>query len=199
MKVLLVDTHPTMRLGVRAILEREEDVDLVEEAESLKGALEICEDHDPDVVVLDLDLKGEGSGTKLCGEIKARPEPPRVVVHTARGSEEDAFLSLRLSGADSYVHKSEEPTKLLETIRETHAGRKVWLLGDGESSANGGTAPESGVLSLTPREKEVLGLLIKRHTNSEISAELSISLQTVKNHVSNILKKFGVSSRTELL
>lgn len=195
-KVLLVDEHPTTRVGLETILEVQEDMQAAGATGNAEEALRLVGEEDPDVVVLDLALDGPGSGLELCREIKALSDPPGVVVHTAQNSEE-TVISCRISGVDSYVYKGEEPNKLLEAIRETSSGKRVWFLGGGE----GGPSPDlpANGIYLTPKEKEIFALLIKRYTNAQISEELSISLQTTKNHVSSILKKFEVASRTDLV
>ena len=130
--------------------------------------------------------------------LKSRSEAPGVVVHTAHNSVEDVFTS-QLSGADSFVHKGEVTQKLVEAVKETHAGRRVWLLGEGRRNPHPPTVPHGeDDPRLTRREKEVFHLLLGRYTNAEIAQELSISLQTTKNHVSSVLRKLGVQSRSGL-
>lgn len=195
-KVLLVDDQPAMRVGLKAILEAEDDLQTTGATGDADEALRLAGDTGPDVVVLELELNGSGGGLELCREIKSMPKPPGVVIHTAQNSEE-YVISCRISGADSYVYKGEEPNKLLEAIRETSFGKRVWFLG-GQGGGPNPDLPPNGIY-LTPKEKEIFTLLVKRYTNAQISEELSISLQTTKNHVSNVLKKFEVESRTDLL
>jgi DNA-binding NarL/FixJ family response regulator len=195
-KILVVDQHPVMRLGIMALLRPENDIRTIGAAEGVDDALRLIGEEQPDIVVLDFSLKGLQSGTELCRQIKSRLNPPRVIFYTAHHAEEQLFLC-RLSGADSYVHKEEEPEKLIEAIRQTHAGKRVWFISDGEGyKLNRRTTFEQA--SLTPREREVLGLMLKRYANSHIAKELGISLQTVKNHASNVLRKLGVNRRTDL-
>jgi DNA-binding NarL/FixJ family response regulator len=103
-----------------------------------------------------------------------------------------------LSGADGFLHKGEDYTKLPEAVRRTHAGERVWLLGGDVERAEDEVLRSSQEAPLTPRESEVLALVLKRYTNAEISERLSISLQTTKNHVSSIPRKLGKHSRREL-
>lgn len=196
MKVLVVDQHPVMRLGIVTLLRPENDMQTIGVAESIDGALRIMADEQPDIVVLDFILRGPQSGTELCRQIKSRPNPPGVVIYTVNHAEEELFLC-QLSGADSYVHKDEEPDRLIEAIRATHAGKRVWFIGGEETSdANRRAVYEQACL--TPRERQIFALILKRHTNAHIARELGISLQTVKNHSSNVLRKLGVSRRTDL-
>lgn len=196
-KVLVVDEQPIVREGTKAVLEAERDMVFSGEAGSAPEAFDLVTETDPDVVILDLDLKGEEDGLELCRGMKSLPDPPGVVVHTMHNSQEELFSS-RISGADSFVHKGEDPGKLLEAIRETHSGKKVWFLGEDNPTPDD---PHSSTANneLTTKEKQIFNLLVRRLTNSEIAAELSISHQTVKNHVSSVLRKLGASSRTDLL
>lgn len=197
MRVLLVEDHPTMRLGLKSVLEVHSDIEVVGEAENVVEALGYTREKTPEIVVLDLRLKGERSGIELCREIKSLPDPPRVVVYTAHNSEEEIF-SCRLSGAESYVHKGEDSKKLVEAIRETHVGKRVWLLGGEAEEADAWLQSFSETSSLTPREKEVFALMVRGFSNARITAELSISPQTTKNYVSSIFKKLSITRREEL-
>jgi len=195
-KVLVVDEQPTMRLGVWRAIEAEKDMLPVGEARNAEETLKLVEEIHPDVIVLDLALRGEGSGTKLLRKLKSLPDAPGAVVHTARNSKEDVFLS-RLSGADSFVYKGEEPVRLIEAVKETYSGRRVWFLGEERRDLS--ARSDVNESSLTQREKEIFFLLLRRYTNAEIAKELSIGLQTTKNHVSSVLRKLGAERRTDLL
>lgn len=197
MKVLVVEKHPVMRLGIVALLRTEDNVQTVCVAESTDDAARIVASEQPDIVVLDLMLKGRQSGTELCRQIKLAPGPPGVVVYTDNDAEEDLFLC-QLSGADSYVHKGEEPDQLLEAIRATFAGKRVWFIGSEGTPAPDRQQATRQHACLTPRERQIFTFMLKRHTNSHIAKELGISLQTVKNHSSNVLRKLGVNRRTDL-
>jgi DNA-binding NarL/FixJ family response regulator len=196
MKVLVVDKQPVMRLGIAALLRPENDIRPIGSAASLHEALGVMATEQPDIVVLDFMLKGQQSGTELCRQIKSRPDPPGVVVYTANHTEQQLFLC-RLSGADSYVHKDEEPERLIEAIRATHAGKRVWFIGGAEAS-NHNKSAVCEQASLTPREQQIFTLMLKRHTNSDIAEALGISVQTVKNHTSRILRKLHLRRRTDL-
>ncbi len=197
MKILVVDRHPVMRLGLVALLRTEDDILTICVAESGDDAASIVETEQPDIVVLDFILKGQQSGTELCRQIKSAPDPPGIVVYTDNDAEVDLFLC-QLSGADSYVHKDEEPDRLLEAIRATHAGKRVWFIGrEGTPDPNRQQTVRQHAC-LTPRERQIFSFMLKRYTNSHIAKELGISTQTVKNHSSNVLRKLGVNRRTDL-
>jgi NarL family two-component system response regulator LiaR len=121
-----------------------------------------------------------------------------VLVYTAFNSSKDMASSF-LSGADGFVYKGAEFGRLLASVKDTCAGKRVWVPGvetTVQSSRLQRAVEESG---LTPKEREVLGFMLQRFTNSQIAHELYVELPTVKTHVSHILRKLGLSSRYELL
>ena len=197
MRILLVEDHPTLRFGLKLLLGSAGSFEVVGEVENAADAVRLAHDLRPDLVILDLRL-GEGSGIEACREIKALPDAPRVLVFTAHTSAEDVAGAV-LAGADSYLHKGTEGPKLLEAVERTHAGGRVWLMpAENKEEAEIRLKKNSDKARLTPREKEVLALILKRRTNAEIAEELYISLYTAKNHVSSILRKLGLKSRREL-
>jgi len=169
---------------------------VVGEAGDAEEALRLVAEARPDVIVMDLALGDEGGGAELLRRLKSLPDAPGAVVHTARNSKEDMFTS-RLAGADSFVYKGEEPVRLIEAVKETYSGRRVWFLGEERQDLP--ARSDVGGPSLTQREEEVFYLLLRRYTNAEIAEELSIGLQTTKNHVSSVLRKLGAERRTDLL
>lgn len=197
MKILIVDKHPVTRLGLEALLHPLDDISSVFAAESGEDAVSMVAIEQPDIVVLDFVLKGQQTGTELCRQIKSAPHPPGVVMYTDNDAEEDLLLC-QLSGADSYVHKDEEPDRLLEAIRVTCAGKRVWFMGWDRTPNHSQLPTVYRHACLTPRERQILSFMLKRYTNSHIAKELGISVQTVKNHTSSILRKLGVSRRADL-
>ncbi|WP_219413380.1 response regulator [Pseudonocardia nigra] len=195
-RVVLAEDHPIVLVGLHTVVSSQPDLELVGEAATADEVLALTRERRPDVVVLPLRLEGELKGVEICREIKSSGAA-QVLIYTSYNSGEDAAACL-LSGADSFVHKGEDPVRLLETIRATAAGRRVWLLGGetrDESSRVQRLVESSG---LTRREQEVLGLVLQRRTNAEIAQELFLGLPTVKTHVSSILRKLGLRSRQEL-
>jgi DNA-binding NarL/FixJ family response regulator len=196
-RILLVDDHPTVRFGLKHLLASTDWAEVVGEAENATDAVWLVQDLRPDLVLLDLRL-GKDSGIEVCREIKALPGAPRVLVFTAHASVED-IAGATLAGADGYLHKGVAGDKILDAVRRTHAGQRVWLLpAENEDEAADRIRETSGEARLTPKEKEVFALVLKRRTNPEIADELYISLYTVKNHVSSILRKLGLKSRREI-
>ena len=196
MRLLLVDDHPTVLFGLKHLL-GSAGFEVAGEAGNAAEAVRLAEALHPDLVLLDLRL-GEDSGIEACREIKALPHTPRVLVFTAHASVEDV-AGATLAGADGYLHKGVAGEELLDAIRRTHAGVRVWLLpAENQEEAAARMRKTSDEARLTPKEKEVFALVLKRRTNPEIASDLYISLYTVKNHVSSILRKLGLKSRREI-
>ncbi len=196
MRILLVEDHPIVRLGLKAAIETQPDMRVVGEAETAADGARAARALRPAVVVLALRLEGELCGPDLCREIKRAARPPAVLVYTAFDSAADASASY-LAGADGFLHRRTAPDRLLTSIRDTHAGRRVWVPREhpGESPTTA-TSPPSA--RLTPREHEVLGLILLRNTNAQIAERLSLALPTVKTHVRGVLRKLGAGSRRDL-
>lgn len=195
--IVLVEDHPAIRLGLRSVLEAQADLKVVAEARSSEEALALVTQYRPDLVVLPLRLEGELRGVELCRELVSLAHAPKVLIYSAYNSPDDASASF-LSGAHSFVHKGEETGRLLETIRATLDGRRVWLLGTEPNDSVAQLEQHIEKSRLTSRESEVLGFMLQRFTNAQIANELFIELPTVKTHVRSILSKLGISSRREL-
>lgn len=198
MKILLVDDHPAMRYGVRYLLDAAEGMEVVGEAASAAEAVRLARELRPDFVLLDLRLEGEDSGIEACREIKGGPNAPLVVLFTAHTGAEDVAAAV-LAGADGYLHKGIGGESLAEALRRVEGGEKVWLLTTANEEARSRVEGAAGEARLTPKEREVLTLMLRRYTNAEIASELYISLYTAKNHVSSILRKLGLKSRRDLV
>jgi NarL family two-component system response regulator LiaR len=196
-RIVLVEDHPIVRLGLKTVLDAQPDMAVVGEAQTPAEAVEITASLRPDLAILALRLQGELCGVEVCREIKNLPDTPAVLIYSAFNSNE-AIASCFLSDADGFVYKGAESGRLLSSIRDTYAGRRAWVSGveSKEHSAQLRRAVEES--GLTPKEREVLGFMLQRFTNSQIAGELYIELPTVKTHVSSILRKLGLSSRQEL-
>jgi DNA-binding NarL/FixJ family response regulator len=174
-----------------------EDVKVVGEAESAKEALWLAEELEPDLVILDLRL-GDGScGIETCREIKSLPEPPRVLVYTAYNALPD-LAGATLAGADGYFHKGADHDVFVGAVRSAAAGETVWEAGVSPEETRAYVRYLAKLARLTRKEKQILDLVHKDRTNGQIARELFVNVQTVKNHVRNILRKFGVENRKDL-
>lgn len=195
--ILLVEDHPVARLGLRYLIDAQSDLHVLAEARTAEEAVDLSSRHHPDLVVLPLRIGGQLKGVELCRELVALEHRPRVLIYTSYNAPEDASASF-LSGAHSFVHKSEEAGQLIMAIHGTLAGRHLWLLGNEQSDAAAHLDHHVQTAGLTKREREVLGWMLQRFTNAQIAKELFIELPTVKTHVRRILAKLGVSNRREL-
>ena len=196
--VLLVDECPIVRRGVCAVLDDEEDLTVVGEASDVEAGLNLADDLEPDLIVVsDLDAEDAAGGSGLCRELKKSLKPYRVLIYTARNSHQNTY-SCYLAGADGFVHKGEEPHRLVDAIRQVLSGKRVWLLGGVPTGLQPDPPFASEKPRLTAKEQEILALMLERLTNRQISAALCVSLDTVKTHVRHVYRKLGVSSRKEL-
>ena len=195
-KTLLVDDHPVTRLGIRSLLETTEDLTVVGEAGDAEEAVRLAARLDPDLVVLDLRLGENGDGMEVCRRLKAFSAPPRILIYSAFSRAED-LASATVAGADGYFHKGEEYLEFPGIVRRVCGGERVWFVDTtAEPRLDPGAASKGP--ALTPKEREVFALMLKRYSNAEVGRALYMSLPTVKTHVKHILGKVGLKSRKEL-
>jgi DNA-binding NarL/FixJ family response regulator len=190
--VLIVDDHPVVRRGLRALLEVQEGIEVAGEAGDGDTALALAAEHTPDVILLDLKLPGV-DGIAVLGALKARDSTARVLVLTSATEPALASLALR-SGAAGLLYKDVDPDALVRAIRSVHDGH---LLLAAEAAVTLMPASGSGLDALTSREREVLTELTHGRSNREVARALRISEKTVKAHVSSVLAKLGVQDRTQ--
>jgi two-component system nitrate/nitrite response regulator NarL len=200
--VLVVDDHPLFRKGVVQLLAMEPSIELVGEAGNRAQALALLRRHEPDLTLLDLNLKAE-SGLDILAEIKAEDPSRRVVMLTVSDAAEDLMGAIR-AGADGYLLKDMEPEQLLERIRASLAGETVIgealaarLAGALRQEAQEAVGLRRDLALLTDREQQVLSCLAEGQSNKRIARTLSITEGTVKVHVKNLLKKLAFRSRVE--
>ena len=201
-RVLVVDDHAVVRRGLRAFLDSEPDLEVVGDAEGGAQALELVarlasEGRRPDVVVMDLQMEPV-DGIDSTRQIRARYSEVEVVALTSFGEEERVHAALE-AGASGYLLKDSDADEVSAAIRAAHRGELPLdpaiaraLTSSFRSGSRDG--PDAG---LTMREREVLRLLGAGKTNKEIGAELKISERTARTHVSNILSKLDLTSRTQ--
>ena len=191
-RIMLVDDHPVVRAGLRALVDGQEDLSVVAEADSLASAVAAVETERPDVVLMDLSLgEGEAGGAEITAAVRAMATPPEVLVLTTYDTESDILRALE-AGARGYLLKDAPPTELFAGIRATARGDTV-LAPSVAATLVRRTAP--GASSITEREVEVLELLSRGLGNKEMARELFVSEATVKSHLSHIYTKLGVDTR----
>jgi DNA-binding NarL/FixJ family response regulator len=207
--VMLVDDHPVFRQGLRRVLESEDDLDVVAEVDDGSEALRLAKQLVPNVLLLDINLPGM-NGLQVARALKDTLLDINIIMLTAYHDDQQVFHSVR-AGASAYFPKDVSPRRLIEAIRLVHQGSYVvedrvlekpqvgeWLL---EQFEQVDTVAEgdwgSMLIPLSPREMEILQHIAQGKSNKEIAYELGISRQTVKNHMTSILRKLAVNDRTQ--
>jgi two-component system NarL family response regulator len=189
-RILLADDHPVVRLGLRAMLEAEPDLEVVGEAVDGAGAVAAFAEHRPDVTLLDLRMPGLTGPETITAIRKLAPEA-NIIVVTTYDSDEDVFRAVQ-AGARGYLLKDTFAEGMLEAIRNVHAGRRLI-----DPAVAARLMDRLNEPSLTAREMEVLELVARGMTNREIGAALSVGEETVKAHLKHVFVKLGASDRTE--
>jgi DNA-binding NarL/FixJ family response regulator len=196
LKILIVEDHPAMRVALSTAVTVSGVGTVVGEVGDARSAAASARELGPDLIVLDVQLSSGDTGITVCRDIKALPAAPRVLVYTATCSSSDVAACF-LSGADGFIHKTAPYAELIDGLRAVARGDVVRWLGPGHTSDP--RLDDLSTAALTPRELEVLALVLQRYTNAEISRKLFLSYQTTKNHVSSVLRKLGARSRQDLL
>jgi len=195
-RVVIVDDHVLVRSGLEVVLGMFEDIELVAQAGDGDEAIRLCREHHPDVVLMDLVMPGGTSGVEATKEVLASCPGVKVVALTSFGEDELIHETLR-AGAIGYLMKNVTADELADAVRAAHAGRSTLAPEAADVLVRSVSAPPQGADSLTAREREVLKLMADGLTNADIGERLVIGVATVKTHVSSIIAKLGVSTRTE--
>jgi two-component system response regulator NreC len=200
-KLILVDDHEIVRIGLRMLLQAQPDIEIVAEASSGEEAIELVQIHQPDVVLMDVTMPGM-NGMEATRQLKASFPSVAVLALTIH-EEEDYFFQMLHAGASGYVPKRVAADELIRAIHTVYQG-EVFLHSSVASALvkdflhQGGITSDVELSSLTEREQEVLTLIARGLTNKQIGQQLDISPKTVARHRDNVAKKLGLSSRAEL-
>jgi DNA-binding NarL/FixJ family response regulator len=207
-QILIAEDHALFRQGVRRVLSMEPDLQVTGEAQDGKEAIMLAQKLQPDVILMDINMPKQ-NGLQATRDIKSAMENVAIIVLTAYDDEEQLFLALR-SGASAYFSKEVLPDTLINAIRVVSQGKYVvgeqimdhqqlhrWLLRRFEDLALNGGEDGKTLMPLTSREMEILEHITRGASNKAIAQALGISQQTVKNHMSSILRKLSVADRTE--
>ena len=195
-RILVVDDHPMVRSGV-AFLVQDTEIEIIGEASSGEQAVAKVKELSPDLVLIDIQMAG-GDGLTALGQIKAeRPHWPVLILSTFNNP---LYVGQAMAlGASGYLLKGCEREELLQAITRAAAGKSAWTRSEIRRVSGALSTPRLPDIDvpLTEREAEVLRLLALGKTNKQIARTLSISFETVKEHVQHILNKVGVSDRTQ--
>jgi len=207
-KILIVDDHALFRVGIRSVLEREPDLEIVGEADDPRSALVAALETSPDIILMDLSLPAPG-GIEATRRIK-RELPSAGIILLASDEDEDALFDAIKAGAAAFILKDVVPDDLVTIIRRVSDGEflindKVFatpavasrVLKEFRELAVYGQEAAPIFAPLSPREVQILDNIAQGMTNKQVAYALSISEQTVKNHMSSILRKLSVNDRTQ--
>jgi DNA-binding NarL/FixJ family response regulator len=198
LRIFLVDDHEVVRRGVRDMLEAEDDFEVVGEAGTVEEALNRIHAVSPDVAVLDVRLP-DGSGVELCRELRANHPSIACLMLTSFDDDEALFEAI-VAGAAGYVLKQVKGNDIVNAVRKVGAGAS--LLDPSMTSRvmerlRSGSNEDPRLAALSGQERRILELLADGKSNRQIAAEMFLAEKTVKNYVSNLLSKMGMSRRTE--
>ncbi len=198
-KILLVDDHEVVRMGLRTLLERRDNIAVVGEAGTVEEAIAAAERTEPDVIVMDIRLP-DGNGVDACREIRSHRLETKVIMLTSYADDEAIYGSI-MAGASGYLLKQTRGQDLASAIERVAAGeslldpgitekvlKRMRELAEGESD---------DLAALTPQERKIIGLIAEGKTNKEIAEDVFLSDKTVKNYVSSILSKLNLRRRSE--
>lgn len=188
-RILAVDDHPLVRQGVAGLIGVQSDMELVGEAANGREAIQLFRAHRPDITLMDLQMP-EMNGLDAIIAILGEFPQARIIVLTTYAGDMQVLRALK-AGAQAYLLKSTLHKELLETIRAVHAGKKFL-----SAEASYQLAQHATDDALTPAEVRVLRLIAEGNANKEIAAQLSVSEDTIKGQVKNILSKLGANDRT---
>ena len=196
-RVLLADDHAVVRAGICQFLEQADDIDVIAEADDGQEAMELIEEHQPDVAVLDIQMP-KATGIEVTRWVRGHHREVGVLILTAY-DDDPYVMAVLQAGANGYVLKTASPKEIIRAVRDVHAGNSAL---DSEIVQKIVAQVSTGIQDqpvekLTARELEVLALVAKGYTNKAIGVQLGISDRTVQGHLAHIFSKLQSGSRTE--
>ncbi|MDH3247772.1 MAG: response regulator transcription factor [Acidimicrobiia bacterium] len=197
-RILLVDDHEIVRQGLKALIDSHDDLEVVGEGGTVEDAIKRTGFDSPDMVLLDVRLP-DGSGVEACREIRQRFPDVRVLMLTSF-ADEDALIAAIMAGASGYVLKRIRGDELIDSIRRVCQGESLLdpdMVGRLFDRLRTGGSTDPLLEKLSDQERKILGYIAEGMTNRQIAAEMFLAEKTVKNYVSNMLTKMGMSRRTE--
>ncbi len=202
LRILIADDHPLVRSGMRALLQTEEDLEVVGEAATGEEAVTQAATLQPDVIVMDLRMPGI-SGIEATRRILQMNPHIRILVVTLLAEDDTLFAALR-AGAHGYVLKEASEVEVLRAIRAVGEGEAIFSATMAQRLVGFFSSPRQTAASLpfpnlTEREREILTLLAQGRSNSEIAQQLVIGQKTVRNYISNIFSKLQVADRAQAI
>jgi DNA-binding NarL/FixJ family response regulator len=202
LRVLIADDHPLFRKGMRALVEALPDTEVAGEAATGAEAIALAASLAPDVIVMDLQMPG-GSGIVAARAILNASPHNRILMVTLSEDNESVFTALR-AGARGYVLKDAGEAEMARAIQAVGRGEAIFSPAIATRLMDFFAAPHPAVPremfpTLTDREREILGLIAQTHTNADIAQQLSLSVKTVHNYVSNIFSKLQVADRAQAI
>jgi NarL family two-component system response regulator LiaR len=196
-RVMLVDDHNVVRSGLATFLRAYDDLELVAEARNGLEAVRLCREKQPDVILMDL-MMPEMDGIEATHAILAEYPEIKIIAMTSF-EDQQLVQGVLAAGAISYLIKNVTSDELAKAIRDAYSGRSTLSPEAARVLVQATRPSKQPLFDLTEREQEVLSLVVQGHSNQKIADALVISITTVKAHISNILSKLGVSSRSEAI
>ena len=191
-RLLIIDDHPIVRLGLAALLSLQDDIEIVGTAEGGQAALDLLKRFAVDIILLDLRMPGF-SGIQTLERTRALAPKARAIILSSFECDEEIYAAVE-TGAQGYLHKEAPAEDILRAIRSVRAGRQSFPRRIAERLSG-----DRMTAGLSPREREVLELVAKGLTNKEVANTLQISQFTVRNHLNHITEKLEVTDRTEAI
>lgn len=194
-RVVLIDDHSKIHLAISAVIDACEDMELVAHGSNGHEALQICAEFQPDIVLMDVIMPGM-NGIEATAKIHQQ-YPEMKILALSSFQDEEGVRAMIQAGAVGYILKTSSVDDLTHTIRAAYAGNSVFSPEITQTLLRSTQKEAISDFGLTPREREILKLLVDGLNNTEIASALTISLSTAKFHVSSIFSKLGVTNRVE--